>query len=88
MSKTVMTIDLDESADRWRFVCPRGHRDWEPTNYHFWCAACARSLADDVDPEFDELKDKKTGRTLGRSEVRLKTKVGDYVDLYKGGGHP
>lgn len=86
MSQGVTTIDLDDEADRWRFVCPRGHRDWEPTNYHFWCAACARAL-DDVDPEFEELTDKKTGRSLEREEVLLETAVGTYADLYKDGGH-
>lgn len=88
MSTGLTTIDLDDEADRWRYVCPRGHRDWEPTNFHFWCSACARSMNRTHDPEFSELTDKKTGRSLARDEVRLKTEAGDYVDLYKGGEHP
>ncbi|WP_311170635.1 hypothetical protein [Halobellus ordinarius] len=87
MSQAVTEIDLDDEADRWRYTCPRGHRDWTPSNYHFICSACARSH-DDVDPAFEDLRDKKTGRMLAREEVKLTTDVGDYVDLYKGGERP
>lgn len=67
------TIDLSDDSDRWQWVCPRGHRSWEPTNYHFWCARCARSWShnDDVDPEFDELRNGRTNELVGRDEVRL-----------------
>lgn len=62
-------IDTDDWVDRSRYVCPRGHRSWEPTNHHFWCARCASSY--DVDPEFDELHDKRTDETIPREEVTL-----------------
>lgn len=36
-------INLDDKTEVWEWTCPRGHRNWEPTNFHFWWAACARS---------------------------------------------
>ncbi len=72
-------IHLEDDADRWRWVCPRGHRTWEPTNYHFWCAECARQMDHDkFSPEFDELRDKRTGETKTREEIRLITPAGPY----------
>jgi len=67
---------IEDDADRWRFLCPRGHRTWEPTNHHFWCQLCARR--DDADGVFHELLDKKTGAKLERERVRLMTPVGPY----------
>ncbi|ADQ68468.1 hypothetical protein C499_08592 [Halogeometricum borinquense DSM 11551] len=87
MPKTLTTIELEDDVDRWRYVCPRGHRDWEPTNNHFWCAACARTYHDDIDPEFQELRDRRDGEPLSRDEVRLMTPAGPYREVYKGGGH-
>lgn len=69
------TIDTDDDLDRWRFVCPNGHRTWEPTNYHFWCSSCAQAVQQDpeldVDPEFDQLHDKRTDELLERDEVEI-----------------
>ena len=77
------TIEIEDKVDRWRFVCPRGHRDWEPTNHHFWCAACAR--AHDHDGVFHELHDKRDGGLLAREDVKLMTPVGPYdADLDRG----
>ena len=78
-------IELDDDADRWRFACPNGHRSWEPTNGHFWCAQCAQTLSDDVDPEFYELHDRKTGDLLQREDIRLLTPVGPYRDVHREG---
>ena len=69
------TIHLEDETDRWRFTCPRGHRNWEPTNRHFWCQTCSRSH-DDVDPAFDALHDAKTGESIHRDELELLTPVG------------
>lgn len=69
-------VRIESRSDRWRFVCPRGHRDWEPTNHHFWCAACARR--DDVDGVFYELHDRRDDRLLEREQVRLVTPYGPY----------
>jgi len=70
------TITLDDTADRWRYRCPAGHTNWEPTNQHFWCEACSRSLDDEHDPVFYELRDQRSGELLKREDVRLK----DYED--------
>lgn len=64
-------IHLEKETDRWRYTCPAGHRDWEPTNYHFWCAACARSHDPRVDPSFHYLVDARTGAELAREDVDL-----------------
>jgi hypothetical protein len=69
-------VKIQDRQDRWRFTCPRGHRTWEPTNHHFWCARCAR--AQDVDGVFHELRDRRDGRLLAREEVRLLTPAGPY----------
>ena len=77
----VVKIHLDDEGDRWRFVCPRGHRTWEPTNHHFWCQACAESPDLDIDPVFHELHDLTTGDELERGDVRLVTEMGEYADI-------
>ena len=69
-------VRIEDRQDRWRFVCPNGHRSWEPTNHHFWCQYCARS--DEADGVFHELLDKKTGARLKRDRVRLVTPIGPY----------
>lgn len=63
-------IVLTDRSDRWRFTCPAGHRSWEPTNNHFWCQQCARGY--DHDPEFHELRDRKTGALLEREAVEIR----------------
>ena len=83
MSAHKTVIDLDNTVQRLRYTCPRGHRSWEPTNYHYYCKQCA-SAHEDVDPAFDELHDQKTGATLARDEVELMTEMGSYKDCYKG----
>jgi hypothetical protein len=64
-------IDWGDELDRWRYTCPQGHRDWEPTNSHAWCAACAQAIGHnpDADPEFYELLDQRTGETVPWSRV-------------------
>jgi len=71
-----VTVEIENRSDRWRFVCPRGHRSWEPTNHHFWCAKCARM--EDVDGVFHELRDRKSGHLIERQEVRLLDEVGPF----------
>lgn len=70
------TVKIEDEMDRWRYVCPREHRSWEPTNHHFWCAKCARR--DHVDGMFHQLRDRKTGTLYERDQVRLLTPVGPY----------
>jgi len=70
------TVRIEDENDRWRFTCPRGHRDWEPTNHHFWCVSCAR--AEGVDGSFNQLRDRRSGELFARDDVRLLTPVGPY----------
>jgi len=70
------TIHVTDRRDRWRYVCPRDHRSWEPVDGHFWCASCSKHP--DHDGVYYELKDKKTGDTLDREEIRLVTEAGPY----------
>ena len=60
---------INVAAHPWRFTCPNGHRSFDFTNHHFWCHACNRQQG--VDPEFWEVQDKKTGRSLGREDVEI-----------------
>ncbi|AXR78499.1 hypothetical protein [Natrarchaeobaculum sulfurireducens] len=76
-------IRLADRTDRWRFVCPVGHRSWEPTNNHFWCQKCASNYSDDVDPEFSVLLDKKTGERIERDDLVLRP--GGSLDARNGG---
>jgi len=62
-------------------VCPNGHRNWEPTNRHFWCQSCARQLG--AEGEFDELHNKATDTIHGRDEVELLTPAGPYDDVHQ-----
>ena len=70
------TVRIEDRLDRWRFVCPREHRSWEPSNHHFWCSNCASHP--EVDGVFYELLDRKTGETYERDEVQLVTDFGPY----------
>jgi 5-methylcytosine-specific restriction endonuclease McrA len=70
------TIALDDKTDRWKWVCPRGHRSWEPTNHHFWCQKCARR--DGSDGVFHKLRNRATGNLRERDELELKTPHGPY----------
>jgi len=70
------TVRIEDENDRWRFTCPRGHRDWEPTNHHFWCAKCARLQG--IDGVFHQLRDRKTGMLYDRTDVQLLTPLGPY----------
>jgi hypothetical protein len=77
------TVRIECRSDRWRSVCPRGHRSWEPTNHHFWCATSART--DGADGSFHELHDQKTGELCERQHVRLVTPTGPYDRDLDGG---
>jgi len=72
-------IRLEDETDRWQWVCPNGHRSWEPTNSHFWCVSCARHT--DADGDFGQLRNKSTGEVHDREELRLVTPAGPYQDL-------
>lgn len=67
MSKLKITRKTDTS----RLRCPYNHSSVGPTNHHFYCHACANSHDPDVDPEFDKVRDAKTGMEYSRDEVVL-----------------
>jgi 5-methylcytosine-specific restriction endonuclease McrA len=72
-------IHLEDKTDWWKWVYPNGHRNWEPTNHHFWCETCASNY--DADGEFDELRNKATGEVHDRDQLKLLTPGGPYPDL-------
>lgn len=74
MSMASVEIDADDTVDRWRWVCPNGHRSWEPTNNHFYCKECARQTEHgaDADPVFSKLRDARTGETFSREEIEIR----------------
>lgn len=65
-----VVVDRDDPTARWRWRCPNGHCDWEPTNGHLWCATCASMP--DVDPEYWELLDTRTGERVSWAAVELR----------------
>ncbi|MFC7128451.1 hypothetical protein ACFQI8_03455 [Haloferax chudinovii] len=77
----MVTIELENEIDRWQWRCPRGHTTWEPTNHHFWCSTCAKMWGDDVEPEFELLRNEKTGEVVERDDVVLVTPAGPYDDI-------
>ena len=80
----MVEIDLDEETDRWQWRCPAGHRSWEPTNYHFWCAQCARGNDPKAEPEFQKLRNVRTEETVPRDEVELVRGSDSYKSLRGG----
>lgn len=66
-----LVLDTDDEIQRWRYRCPRGHTQFEPSNHHWYCAECATSPDPEIDPEFTKLVDKKTGESYERDEVRV-----------------
>ena len=71
-------INIDDTTQRWVWTCPRGHRTWEPTNFHFWCAACAR--ANDAEASFQRIHNARDGRTLSRAEIELVDRTGETIE--------
>lgn len=70
-------INVDSKHEIWEWTCPRGHRGWEPTNFHFWCSACSR--IPDIDPEFQKIRSARDGRELDRGEIELVDKDGNTI---------
>jgi hypothetical protein len=67
-------IDRTNKADRWRYRCPRGHTNWAQTNSHLWCQSCRRQAeaGEDVDPEWYEIVDERTGEKIPWSAVEVR----------------
>ncbi|GAA1280269.1 hypothetical protein GCM10009646_79130 [Streptomyces aureus] len=66
-------IDRSDAIDRFRFVCPAGHTTWERCNSHAWCAQCSKASqqGSDVEPEFYEIWDKKTGDMIAYDAIEF-----------------
>lgn len=68
------TFEIRTEDDARRLTCPRNHHSISPTNDHWLCHSCARHW-EDVDPEFDRVRDAKTGLEYRRDEVRFEADV-------------
>lgn len=64
-------LKIKTRRDAQRLRCPRGHVV-APTNRHFWCRSCANHWAEDVESEFDEVRDAETGEMVGREEIEFR----------------
>lgn len=61
-------IDVRYAAERWRYVCPRGHIDWRPTPTGFRCLACEEFGKEST---FAALIDRRAGERIPRRLVRI-----------------
>jgi hypothetical protein len=62
------TVTIDRDAERYRWLCPAGHANWEPTGEHIWCQTCYRL---EMDAAHDTLCDAKAGTTIPFERVTL-----------------
>lgn len=47
--ETSQVIDAAPTADKWRYTCPKGHRDWRPCTYVIECKQCGKSYESLID---------------------------------------
>ncbi|WP_128478070.1 hypothetical protein [Halorussus pelagicus] len=66
-------VRLNNDTSRWRWACPRGHRNWEATNDHVWCQTCARQRGDG---HYHRLLDKRSGDLVARAQLVVVDKGG------------
>lgn len=73
-------IDRSNAVERYRYVCPNGHTDWDLTNNHIWCRSCRRQAenGEDVDPEHWEIYDKRDHREIPWSAVEVRADRGTW----------
>lgn len=69
-SEESIEIDTRYAAERWRYICPNGHIDWEPTAEGFVCAACTELHA--TDGAFAMLRDRRSGERIPRDRVQVR----------------
>lgn len=62
-------LKIATARDAQRLRCPRGHVV-APANRHWWCRSCANHW-EDVESEFDRVRDAQTGRMLARDDVEF-----------------
>lgn len=64
----LVVIDVSDSANKWRYTCPRGHRAFEATNGGIWCRPCEH---DEGDGHHREIQDKREKELISMDRVRL-----------------
>lgn len=70
-------IDTRYAAERWRYVCPRGHIDWRATPDGFVCHACESDGENGAAAEatangrFAVLLDRRTRERIPRERIRV-----------------
>lgn len=70
-------INTRYAAERWRYVCPRGHIDWRPAPDGFVCEACeeggenGNGTADGANSRFAALLDRRSGEHIPRERIRV-----------------
>jgi len=71
--KTQPVVQIEAGPQKWRYTCPRGHKDWRVVNHVLSCRTCRRHAQNgaDVDPRFTQLVDQKTGDELPRDRVEI-----------------
>lgn len=70
MSHVDDPIVISKRRDLQRIQCQMGHSSVDWTNNHWWCPMCAAHW-DDVDAEYETVKDTKTGRELRREDIKF-----------------
>ena len=61
-------VTIDRETEPYRWLCPSGHANWEPTGGHIWCQTCHRL---GLDAAHDQLCDAKTETTIPFDRVDL-----------------
>lgn len=67
--------------DKWRYRCPRRHSDWHVINGVLLCRTCQRHANNgkQVDPNFREVLDTKTGDRIPRDRIRIQLADGETI---------
>lgn len=63
-------IDVADPTVRWRYTCPNGHVQFEPTNGGVWCESCEKNF-EIAQAHHHHLIDQKTGEQIDWSRVEL-----------------
>lgn len=84
MSETEAHDDPTGTGHKHRWECPAGHKSWERINAHVFCHACSqeRHLNPEVDPEWDELRDTRTGELVAFAELKIEWPPFEKVPAY------